>query len=226
MVAKIKGYGNLVWVCESCGYSPRVIYSVDTGTTAIPAKSETIHLMDSSAPPWGVNYRTEPTTNAEPENIPQIQNIKEMENLQYMSEEVKKAESIARSLHGSTINNKSGELYIEHPKRVAERMITDEEKIVAWLHDTIEDAGYTVERARAQFGTEISEALDAVTRRDGESWMDYLKRVKENKLATSVKIADLIDNSNLSRLGVVTLADVTRQSKYNGALKYLLDENG
>ena len=66
---------------------------------------------------------------------------------------------------------------------------------------------------------------DAVSRRDGEAWEDYLERVKRNPTARAVKISDLIDNSNLSRLDRVTMKDVRRQEKYNRALQFLMEEN-
>ena len=65
--------------------------------------------------------------------------------------------------------------------------------------------------------------MDAVSRRPGEEWEDYLRRVKQNEVARKVKISDLIDNSNLSRIPAVTLRDVDRQLKYNQALRYLMD---
>ena len=74
------------------------------------------------------------------------------------------------------------------------------------------------------FGPETAAAVDAVSRRDGEEWDDYLKRVKQNPIARQVKISDLIDNSNLSRLQDVTMRDVERQARYNRALKYLLTD--
>ncbi len=64
-----------------------------------------------------------------------------------------------------------------------------------------------------------------MSRRDGEAWEDYLERVKQNPTARAVKISDLIDNSNLSRLDRVTMKDVRRQEKYNRALQFLMEEN-
>ena len=66
--------------------------------------------------------------------------------------------------------------------------------------------------------------MDAISRREGESWSNYLERVAANPLARQVKISDLIDNSNLARLPTVTQKDVKRQAKYNKALKKLLED--
>ena len=118
-----------------------------------------------------------------------------------------------------------GSPYVEHPARVAGRMETPEEQVVGWLHDTVEDTGLSLEEVERQFGPETAAAVDAVSRRDGEAWENYLERVKQNPTARAVKISDLIDNSNLSRLDRVTMKDVRRQEKYNRALQFLMEEN-
>ena len=141
------------------------------------------------------------------------------------SVEVEKAEALARSVHAGQVD-KAGVDYIGHPERVAVRMETPEEKVVAWLHDTVEDTGITLEDIGREFGFETAVAVDAVTHRNGESWSRYLCRVKGNEIARKVKIADLIDNSNLSRLPVVKEKDIIRQAKYNRALYFLMDVDG
>ena len=119
--------------------------------------------------------------------------------------------------------DKAGKPYVTHPERVAGRLSAPEEQVVAWLHDTVEDTGLTLREIENAFGPETAAAVDAVSRRPGEDWEDYLRRVKQNEVARKVKISDLIDNSNLSRIPVVTLRDVDRQLKYNQALRYLMD---
>ncbi|MBQ8137209.1 MAG: guanosine-3',5'-bis(diphosphate) 3'-pyrophosphohydrolase, partial [Clostridia bacterium] len=89
---------------------------------------------------------------------------------------------------------------------------------------TVEDTGLSLAEVAAEFGQDTAAALDAVSRREGEAWDDYLRRVKQNPVARLVKISDLIDNSNLSRLNPVTMKDVLRQEKYNKALQFLLTE--
>ncbi len=119
--------------------------------------------------------------------------------------------------------DKAGQPYVTHPERVAGRLSSPEEQVVAWLHDTVEDTGLTLREIENAFGPETAAAVDAVSRRPGEDWEDYLRRVKQNEVARKVKISDLIDNSNLSRIPAVTLRDVDRQLKYNQALRYLMD---
>ena len=137
------------------------------------------------------------------------------------SQDVETAKSWAERLHqGQT--DKAGQPYIGHPARVAGRLETPEAQVVGWLHDTVEDTELTLEEVEAQFGPDTAAALDAVTRRPWEDWDAYLLRVKENPVAAQVKISDLIDNSNLSRIPRVTMKDVKRQEKYNKALQFLM----
>lgn len=137
------------------------------------------------------------------------------------STDIEKARLLAERQHRGQVD-KSGVPYITHPERVAERMKTPEEKVVGWLHDTVEDTDLSVSDIERGFGPETAAAVDAISRREGESWEAYLARVKENPTARKVKISDLIDNSNLSRLGEVTMKDVKRQERYNRALQELL----
>ncbi len=137
------------------------------------------------------------------------------------SQDVETAKKWAEKRHQGQVD-KSGAPYIGHPARVAGRLKTPEEQVVGWLHDTVEDTGLTLEEIEARFGADTAAAVDALSRRPQEEWDDYLLRVKANPVARQVKISDLIDNSNLSRLGQITLKDVQRQAKYNRALQFLL----
>ena len=141
-----------------------------------------------------------------------------------LSQDVETAKAWAEKQHQGQVD-KSGAPYIGHPARVAGRLETPEAQVVGWLHDTVEDTGLTLEEVEAQFGKETMAAVDAVSRRPGEEWETYLRRVKENPTARIVKISDLIDNSNLSRLDHITMKDVLRQAKYNQALQYLMSSS-
>lgn len=138
-----------------------------------------------------------------------------------LSTDVNTAREWAERLHRGQ-KDKSGAPYIGHPARVAGRLQSPEEQVVGWLHDTVEDTGLTLREIEAQFGPETAAAVDAMSRRDGEAWDDYLQRVRQNPTARAVKISDLIDNSNLTRLEHVEMRDVLRQEKYNKALQYLM----
>ncbi len=139
--------------------------------------------------------------------------------------DVEKARAFAQKAHAGAVD-KAGEPYWNHPARVAGRLSDPAEKVVGYLHDVVEDTEYTVDDIRAAFGEETAEAVDAISHREDESWADYLIRVKSNPVARVVKISDLIDNSNLSRLPVVTAKDVKRQAKYNRALYFLMELDG
>ena len=68
--------------------------------------------------------------------------------------------------------------------------------IVALLHDVVEDAGVTFESIRSEFGSEVSDAVEAVTKRKGEPLELYYERVRGNRLALIVKAADIRDNTD------------------------------
>jgi len=139
------------------------------------------------------------------------------------STDIEAAKSLATKAHeGQT--DKAGLPYITHPERVASRLSTPEAQVVGWLHDTVEDTPLTLSDISKKFGPETAAAVDAISRRDGEKWSDYIDRVAANPMARQVKISDLVDNSNLTRIPHVTLKDVKRQAKYNKALKKLMEE--
>lgn len=100
-----------------------------------------------------------------------------------------------------TMVDRAGKPYILHPLRVMLRMDTETERIVAVLHDVVEDTWVTLDYLRHErgFSDEVIEALDALTRREGEPYFDYILRVKANPLATKVKLADLADNLDPAR---------------------------
>ena len=105
-----------------------------------------------------------------------------------------KALNIAYSAHQGQID-KGGIPYIQHPIRVALNCLTDDEKIVALLHDVIEDTSVTVEELINEgFNQNIIDAIISLTKRNGEDYMTFIRRVSSNELATLVKIQDLKDN--------------------------------
>jgi len=118
--------------------------------------------------------------------------------------------------------DKVGQPYYLHPERVAARCATPEEKIVALLHDTIEDTDVTPEYLLSRgFSEEIVEAVLSVTKRDGESYEEFVSRAKENTLGRQVKIHDLEDNMDLTRLDNLSDSMVERFRKYLKAYHFL-----
>lgn len=140
------------------------------------------------------------------------------------STDINLAQVVAMKAHRGQVD-KAGKPYITHPERVAACMDDDAEKVVAWLHDTVEDSSIKIQDIESLFGPETADAINAITRRPCENWDSYLERVKENEMARRVKIRDLIDNGNLTRLPRISYVDVLRQQKYNKALLYLYKQD-
>ncbi len=137
------------------------------------------------------------------------------------SEEVKKALAIATEAHKGQ-KDKGGNDYINHPLTVAKSMETDDEIIVALLHDVVEDTDTTIDDLKeAGFNDNVLNALATITKSDDESYDEYVQRVKKNPIATKVKLADLKHNSDLSRIKNPTEKDYKRVEKYHKYIELL-----
>jgi len=119
--------------------------------------------------------------------------------------------------------DKAGQPYILHPLRVMLSLSNPEDRIVAVLHDVVEDCeGWSFERLRAEgFSEDIIEALDALSRRSDETYEDFVLRAAANSIGRRVKMADLHDNSNLSRISHPTDRDYERLEKYRHAIELI-----
>lgn len=118
--------------------------------------------------------------------------------------------------------DKSEREYVMHPIRVAERCKDPRAKIVALLHDTIEDTDVTADYLRSEgFPKEIINAVLSVTKQEGENYEDFVCRVAKNAIGREVKIADLEDNMDIRRLIEIKDEDVARLRKYLCAWQYL-----
>lgn len=140
--------------------------------------------------------------------------------MQCTTEHLEKAIRIAVNAHYGQ-KDKGGEPYIFHPLRVMDACCSVDAKIVAILHDVVEDTDVEIDTIRAEFPTQIAEALKLLTHMPDIAYMDYIKKIKENAISREVKMADLKDNSNVSRLTDITDKDIERLKKYNAALKLL-----
>ncbi|MEK4427722.1 HD domain-containing protein [Paenibacillus sp. FSL M7-0802] len=129
--------------------------------------------------------------------------------------------SIAATMHNGQVD-KGGNPYILHPLRIMMKMQSNEEQIVAVLHDILEDTTMTEEKLSEDFTSQIIDAVIALTRQENESYMDFIRRCKQNELARKVKIADIEDNMDLSRIEQPTKKDYERIKKYEKALKELM----
>lgn len=118
--------------------------------------------------------------------------------------------------------DKAGAPYILHPLRVMADVESETEKIVAILHDVIEDTPIMLEDLHSEgFSEEVCASVAAMTKTDGESYDVYLQRVKTNPIARRVKLADLKDNMNLLRLKELTSELFQKYEKYHQAWQYL-----
>lgn len=131
-----------------------------------------------------------------------------------MTDLLQRAIDIATQMHEGQLD-KAGAPYISHPISVMNQVETMEEKIVAVLHDAIEDTPLTLaDLEREGFPAHILAAIDAISKRDGESAESYLARVMANRLALRVKIADITDNMRLERIANPTPRDFARIERY------------
>jgi (p)ppGpp synthase/HD superfamily hydrolase len=135
---------------------------------------------------------------------------------------LERAIRIASKAHAGQVD-KSGADYIGHPLRVMHAVDTTEAKTVAVLHDVIEDTEVTIADLRAEgFSEPVLAAVDAVSKRKGETLGDSMARVAAIPLARTVKLADVADNSNPERLALLSVADRERlQKKYETTLELL-----
>lgn len=134
---------------------------------------------------------------------------------------IAKALQVAVKAHkGQT--DKGGGDYVFHPITVALHVDSDDEKTVALLHDVVEDTDITLNDLREMgFSETIVKAVDAITRRPAEPRDIYLSRVKENRIATVVKIADLHHNSDLSRIPTPSEKDIAKAAQYAAEILFL-----
>lgn len=121
--------------------------------------------------------------------------------------------------------DKAGAPYIEHPLRLMMRAKTDEERMVAVLHDVVEDSEWTLEALTKEgFPRRVVRAIGALTKREGERYEAFLDRVAEDRLATRVKLLDLEDNADPSRPLDDSEQTRARLAKYQRALERLRPE--
>jgi len=133
----------------------------------------------------------------------------------------KKALEIAKQAHAGQVD-KGGKDYILHPMAVSKMVSGRAAKIVALLHDVCEDSDITLEDLKAQgFSPRNIAAVDAITKRKKERYRHYLMRVKNNRLATKVKIADATHNSDVTRIAGFTAADAARSMRYANTIMFL-----
>lgn len=130
---------------------------------------------------------------------------------------LEKAEKIATEKHKYQLD-KNGQSYIGHVLRVANQLDYLEDKIIALLHDTLEDTDTTEEDLLKVFPKFIVEAVKSLTRdKEKETYQDFIKRCVLNDIAVNIKTADLKDNYNRPMKGNNTKL----KERYKKALEFL-----
>lgn len=143
-----------------------------------------------------------------------------------------RALKLALDAHEGQVD-KAGIDYAEHIVMVGKftKLVTEKDEIlaVAYLHDVLEDTQVTEENLKEIFSDEIVKAVKALTKEKYEPYQFYLERVKANKWARMVKLADLKHNSDMDRIKKkltkpLGLRDFKRMKKYQDAIRYLEEE--
>lgn len=133
--------------------------------------------------------------------------------------------SIAVAAHAGQFD-KAGAPYILHPLRVMLKQTSEEGRIAAVLHDVVEDGErWTLDRLRAEgFSVAIIDTINHLTKHENEAddYEAFIARVAKNPLAIQVKLADLEDNLDITRLSTISISDLERLNKYKRARSILL----
>ncbi|WLI10342.1 MULTISPECIES: HD domain-containing protein [Pseudomonas] len=138
-----------------------------------------------------------------------------------MSQTLERAIAIAAAAHEGQVD-KGGAPYILHPLKVMLRVNTLEERIVAVLHDVVEDCGISFDDLRNEgFSETVLMAIASVTKVPDESYEEFVERAAQNPIGRVVKLADLEENSDLSRIAQPSWEDLERVEKYRRAIGVL-----
>lgn len=135
-----------------------------------------------------------------------------------------KAMQIAYEAHKDQVD-KAKIPYIFHPYHLAEQMDDEITICVALLHDVVEDTNITFEDLQQEFPSAVIEALKCLTHDKNVPYLEYVQKIKKNKIAVKVKLADIEHNSNQQRLCSINMNEETREhfrNKYKQAKEVLL----
>ena len=135
---------------------------------------------------------------------------------------LERAIEIAASAHAGQVD-KAGQPYILHPLRVMLRVSTEHERMAAVLHDVVEDTPVTLEQLTSEgFPPSVVAAVEALTKRTGETRLEAARRAAMNTIARSVKLADNAENMDLSRIANPNEKDYARLEEYKAVRALLL----
>lgn len=129
--------------------------------------------------------------------------------------------------------DKAGRPYIGHLFRVYYTVLngynvsgnySDDVLEACLLHDLIEDTDWTFEQLLPRVSKKTFNLVKILTRNKNEDYFTYINRVKKDPDAIIIKLADLKDNMNMTRLNNITEKDLQRLLKYHTAYKMLKNE--
>lgn len=135
------------------------------------------------------------------------------------------AMQVAYTKHAGQVD-KAGVPYIFHPYHLAEQLQDEIACTVALLHDVVEDTDTTFEELSEKFPDEVIEALRFLTRTKDTPYLEYVKNIKKNKIATAVKLKDLEHNMEKARMRLTHISDKKRKSlfdRYTKAVQILTE---
>ena len=136
---------------------------------------------------------------------------------------LERAIEIAVSAHKGVFD-KGGNPYILHPLRVMMLLTTKDEQIVGVLHDVVEDSeDWDFDKLKAEgFSDTVLDSLRSVTKfSENEDYDAFIQRGLDNSIGRAVKIADIKDNLDVTRIGELKDKDLKRLNKYKRSLKTL-----
>ena len=135
------------------------------------------------------------------------------------------AMQVAYTKHAGQVD-KAGVPYIFHPYHLAEQLQDEIACTVALLHDVVEDTDTNFEELSEKFPDEVIEALRFLTRTKDTPYLEYVKNIKKNKIATAVKLKDLEHNMDKARMRLTHISDEKRKSlfdRYTKAVQILTE---
>ena len=154
-------------------------------------------------------------------------NYDEYEEIKEITKEESLLESarlLSQKAHSNQVDKAGIDYFTGHIQTVVSTVNSNKEKIVAYLHDIVEDTDVTIDSIYEVFGEEIGKAVEVITKPQKLDYTKYIEQIKANELARVVKIADLKHNMDLSRLKVVGEEDIRRVKMYRKALGVLEGE--
>ena len=134
-----------------------------------------------------------------------------------MSGTLEDAIILAVQAHHGQVDS-GGQPYVLHLLRVMLRQTGTAGRIVAILHDALEDTGLVLsDLKKAGFDDEVCQAVDCLTRKRDEEYEHRIDLIADNPLARRVKLADLEDNMDVRRLSSLDDRSLRRLAKYKAA---------